>query len=98
MSVQSPKEELVMATRILGPTGSRRRKRFLLGPVLLVALAALFMVGGAQAVHNDGFFELGPTPTAPEANITNIIGNATDPGPDWANLFTATGPSGTTVT
>src|SRR5437867_266602 len=98
MSVQSAEEVLVMATRILGPTGSKRRKRFLFLPVLLVALAALFVIGGAQAVHNDGYFELGPTATAPEANVTNILGNATDAGPDWADLFTATGPSGTNVT
>jgi len=54
-----------MATRILGPAGSKRRKRFLLAPVLLVALAALFLIGGAQAVHNDGLFELGPSGTGP---------------------------------
>ena len=38
-----------MATRVLGPTGSRRRKRFLLVPLLLVALASLFEIVGAQA-------------------------------------------------
>jgi hypothetical protein len=80
-----------MTQRLLGPTGGRRRRRFLLGLILVAAFAALFVVAGAQAVHNEGFFELGPTPTAPEANITNILGNATDPGPDWADLFTATG-------
>ena len=31
-----------MATRILGPTGSRRRKRFLFVPLTLVALATFF--------------------------------------------------------
>jgi len=57
----------------------------------LVVLTALFVTVGAQAVHDEGLFELGPTPTAPEAGITNILGNATDPGPDWADLFTAAG-------
>ncbi len=41
-----------MATRILGPRGSKKRRRFLFVPILLVAFAALFMVAGAQAVHN----------------------------------------------
>jgi archaellum component FlaG (FlaF/FlaG flagellin family) len=78
-----------MSERILGPTGSRRRRRFLFVPMLAIATMALFFVVGAQAVHNDGLFELGPTATAPEAGITNILGNATDAGPDWADLFGA---------
>jgi hypothetical protein len=57
----------------------------------MLAAVALLLAAGAQAVHDDGFFELGPTPTNPEGGITNILGNATDPGPDWADLFTATG-------
>ncbi len=87
-----------MTQRVLGPTGSKRRRRFLFVPILAVACTALFYIAGAQAVHNDGFFELGPTPTAPEANVTNILGNATDAGPDWSDLFDATAPSGTIVT
>lgn len=80
-----------MTQRVLGPTGSRRRRRFLLVPTFVAALLALMFTAGAQAVHDDGFFELGPTPTAPEAGITNILGNATDPGPDWADIFDASG-------
>ena len=94
-----------MATRILGPTGSKRRKRFLLAPVLLVALAALFLIGGAQAVHNDGLFELGPSGTGPTftaGTTANIVGDGLSPdttGPDWGDLFTVTSgaPSGTNV-
>jgi len=45
-----------MSTRILGPTGSKRRKRMLLGPILLTAaLAALFIAGAARAVHDADF-------------------------------------------
>ena len=33
-----------MATRILGPTGSRRRRRFLIVPILLVGLTAFFVI------------------------------------------------------
>ena len=47
-----------MATRILGPTGSKRRRRFLFVPILLVACAALFYIAGAQAVHDTGKFQL----------------------------------------
>jgi len=99
--MESAEEDQVMATRILGPTGSKRRKRFLFLPILLVALSALFVIGGAQAVHNENFFELGPSGSAPytATTATNILGdgNAAN-GPDWADLFTATGPSGTTIT
>jgi hypothetical protein len=80
-----------MTERILGESGSPRRRRFLVLPVLLTAAFALFWIAGAQAVHDTGDFELGPTPTAPEANITNILGNATDEGPDWADIFDANG-------
>src|SRR5437867_9117967 len=47
-------------TRVIGPTGSRRRSRFLLAPILLAALAALFVIAGAQAnpPEQAGFFEL----------------------------------------
>src|SRR6266516_3720053 len=77
MSLQSAEEVLVMATRILGPTGSKRRKRFLLGPVLLVAaLAALFVAGGARAVHDLGLFEL-------DRNATTQTNN------DWDHVFNA---------
>ena len=64
-----------MAERILGPTTSRRRRRFLLAPILLVALAALFLVSGAQAVHDTGAFEL-------DGNANN--GAAA--GDDWDNV------------
>ena len=44
-----------MATRVLGPTGSRRRRRFLFVSLFLVACTALFLAGSAQAVHDLGF-------------------------------------------
>ena len=64
-----------MATKILGPTGSRRRRRFLVVPVLLVACAAFMWIGGAQAVHDNGSFEL-------DGNAVN--GAAA--GDDWDNV------------
>jgi hypothetical protein len=64
-----------MATRVLGPTGSQRRRRFLAVPILLVACAALFWIGGAAAVHDTGAFEL-------DGNAVN--GPAL--GDDWDNV------------
>ncbi len=47
-----------MTQRILGPEGSKRRKRFWLVPILMFALATVFWVTSAQAVHDTGAFEL----------------------------------------
>jgi hypothetical protein len=63
-----------MTEKILGPTGSKRRKRFLLVPFLLVACAAMFWIAGAQAVHDAGVFEL-------DGNA--VSGNATPAADDW---------------
>src|SRR6266487_661586 len=63
-------------TRIVGPTGSRRRRRLLLVPILFTAALALFWVGGAQAVHKTGAFEL-------DGNATN---DPSTSGDDWDNV------------
>ena len=47
-----------MTERMLGPTGSPRRRRWLGLPIVLVTLMALFWIAGAQAVHDVGVFEL----------------------------------------
>jgi hypothetical protein len=49
-----------VATQILGPRRSRRRRWSLLVPMLLVAFAAFLMIGGATAnpPQNSGLFEL----------------------------------------
>ena len=69
-----------MATRILGPTDSRRRRRLLLGPVLLVTVVALLFTVGAQAVHAEGIFELDK----------NAVNSAATPGNDWDQVFANT--------
>ncbi len=51
-----------MATRILGPTGSKKRRRFLFVPMLCIAAIALFWIGSAQAVHELGVFQLDGNP------------------------------------
>jgi hypothetical protein len=65
-----------MTERILGPTDSRRRRRFLLVPMLMVALAALFLVAGAQAVHDLDLFELD----------RNAVDDGAVAGDDWNSL------------
>src|SRR6266566_1772717 len=93
MSLQSAEEGFVMATRILGPTGSKRRWRFrfLTLPILLAAALALFMAGGAQAVHSLGVFQLdsaiAPT-SAPTggANAQQFLHPAGVTGDDWDNI------------
>src|SRR6266550_1160684 len=93
MSWQSAEEVLVMATRILGPTGSRRRKRLLLGPVLLAAaLAALFLVGSARAVHETGIFQL-------DGNAQTSVQSSPTAREDWdqvcSAILTTLSPAGT---
>jgi hypothetical protein len=64
-------------TRIVGPPGSRRRRRFLVGPVLLAMFVGLVFIGGALAVHNEGLFEL-------DKNI--VDDNTTNDEDDWFNI------------
>jgi hypothetical protein len=64
-----------MTTRILGEPASRRRRRLLAVPILLVACAALFWIGGAAAVHDTGSFEL-------DGNAVN----GPVAGDDWDNV------------
>ena len=47
-----------MATRVLGPKGSKKRRRFLFVPILLVMCTALFYVSGALGVHDENVFQL----------------------------------------
>ena len=84
-----------MTERILGPEGSTRRRRFLWVPILLVACTSLFLIAGAQAVHNTKFFQLdgdaqaGTKPaskavnsTMPIANIISLSGPFSNHSPD----------------
>ena len=75
-----------MAERILGKRGSPRRRRLLVLPLLATVAAAALFITGAQAVHDDNLFELGP------AQGANILGDGIAAnGPDWADLFDANG-------
>src|SRR5436190_15156928 len=85
MSFQSAEEVLVMATRVLGPTGSRRRRRFLFVSLFLVACTALFVIGSAQAVHNTKFFQLDGDAQA-TTQPTDVTSNGVE---DWDTICAA---------
>ena len=42
-----------MTERVIGPTGSPRRRWTLLLPIVAVIALGLFYIAGAQAVHDD---------------------------------------------
>jgi Prealbumin-like fold domain len=67
-----------MATRILGPTRSRRRRRFLLAPIFLIVLAGLLVIASASGV-------LPGSPSNFESNDGNMIVD-TAGNSDWANV------------
>ena len=75
-----------MTERLLGPTGSRKRRRFLLVPLCLVVLVGLLVVGGAQAVHDEDFQLDGDV----DATTTTNIGGELQ-AVDWSSLFNADG-------
>ena len=73
-----------MTERILGPTKSRRRRRFLLAPVFLVVLFGLIAISSASGVltGSPSKFESGNDPTLGLGNmIVNTTGNS-----DWISV------------
>lgn len=75
-----------MTERVLGPTGSPRRRRTLLLPLVAVLALGLIFVAGAQAVH-DETFQLDGNVIA--TDVTNIDGKTQNV--DWASIFTSAG-------
>jgi hypothetical protein len=68
-------------TRVIGPTGSRRRRRFLIVPILLAAALGLFFTVGAQAIH------------VPPDSSLELDGNVKhDAYDDWNDFCTGTPP------
>ena len=94
-----------MGERLLGPTGSKRRRRFLFAPALLVACTALFLIGSAQAVHDlqfqlDGNALSSQVGTVPDSSTQvfdwgrpNSGAGSSDPN----YIFTSTGAVNTAV-
>jgi hypothetical protein len=73
-----------MSTRILGPTGSKRRRRFLFVPVLAVVAVSLFLIASASGVltGSPSKFESGNDPTVGLGNeVVNTSGNS-----DWITV------------
>jgi hypothetical protein len=68
-----------MTQRIAGPKGSKRRRGFLIVPMLAVLAVALFFSTGAGAVHDAGVFELDNNA------LNNALGGAAA-GEDWENI------------
>jgi hypothetical protein len=77
-----------MTQRILGPTGSKRRKRFLFVPFLIVACTALFVIGSAQAVHDLQFQLDGDTTSTAYSPPTG-----SNPTKDWNDIFNVSNDS-----
>ena len=75
-----------MADRVLGPRGSKRRRRFLFVPVFMVIAVTLFWVAGAQAVHDEQFQLDGDV----SASTTTSVGGATQTK-DWDSFFNSLG-------
>ena len=75
-----------MTQRVLGPTGSPRRRWSLLLPLVAALALGLLWVAGAQAVH-DETFQLDGNVAVDAA--TNIGGNTQSL--DWASFFDASG-------
>jgi hypothetical protein len=67
-----------MTQKILGPEGSKRRKRFWLIPFVMAALAVVFYVSGAGAVLTN-------SPSKFESNDGNMVNNTAN-DTDW-NCF-----------
>jgi len=84
-----------MTERVLGSTGSPRRRWTMLVPLTLAIVVGLFYIAGAQAVHEAGAFEL-------DALSANAVDDPAGSPDDWDNICadnpsTCTFKSGTTA-
>ena len=76
-----------MTEKIMGPEGSKRRKRFWLVPMLIAVLGTVFFVSGALAVHDTGAFQM----DGDASSSTQTIG---PPAPDdWNNVCHQANPT-----
>jgi hypothetical protein len=69
-------------TRILGPSGSGRRRRSLFGAFVSLLLLSLLIVPNAFAVHDEGVFQLDGNAEA--ANVNNAV-DADPPNGDYGD-------------
>src|SRR5215213_2728093 len=85
----------IMTTQILGEKRSPRRRWTLLLPLIAAFTLGMFYVAGAQAVHDDGFFQLDRN-----AFTSDLSNAASTPGAhDWDQVYDAAtyGSPGTTI-
>src|SRR5215213_9432568 len=85
----------IMTTQILGEKRSPRRRWTLLLPLIAAFTLGMFYVAGAQAVHDDGFFQLDRN-----AFTSDLSNAATPPGVhDWDQVYDSAtyGSPGTTI-
>ena len=75
-----------MTERLIGETGSRKRRRFLLLPVLVIAFISLFVITAAQAVHDEKFQLDGDV----LASTATAVGG-TPQAFDWDSFFNSSG-------
>ena len=78
-----------MTERLIGETGSRKRRRFLILPVLVIAFISLFVIAAAQAVH-DHVFQLDGETTSTAYSSPGSV--------DWNDLFNADGSNASGAT
>jgi hypothetical protein len=81
-----------MTERVLGPTGSPRRRWTLLLPLAAVIAVSLYYVAGAQAVHDLAFQLDGETTNTAYSPPPN-----SSPNTDWNDIFTAVGANTSVV-
>ena len=81
-----------MTERVLGPTGSPRRRWTLLLPLAAVIAVSLYYVAGAQAVHDLDFQLDGETTTQAFSPPPNSA-----PDIDWNDVFNADGTNTSVV-
>lgn len=72
--------------RLLGPTGSGRRRGSLFGAIVSLLLLSVFIAPNALAVHGEQFQLDGDV----DASTTTNVGGTTQ-GIDWSSLFDANG-------
>src|SRR5262245_60401799 len=80
-----------MTERVLGPTGSPRRRWTLFVPLVVAFALGLMYIAGAQAVHDEGIFELEGNATA-GVDANNPANPQSQPpgGDDWEAVFNET--------
>ena len=76
-----------MTKVVLGPTGTKRRRWTLLAPFCLVALVALIITAGAQAVHDEAFQLDGDVSASTLTHIGGDPPGSKTQALDWDSFF-----------